>query len=104
MRKCAKKMPSYSGDYVKSCFGSSIDALCSLTVPIRDLCDGSVVKLENGQVKEIPELKGDGDEPYPVPKELWYLCDKLTKMGLDQDRPDKMFLHPGLRYTRNLSR
>ena len=47
-----------SGDYVKSSFGSSLDALCRLTVPIRDLCDGSIIKLEKGQpASEIPEIK-----------------------------------------------
>ena len=49
-----------SGDYVKSSFGSSLDALCRLTVPIRDLCDGSIIKLEKGQpASEIPEIKAN---------------------------------------------
>jgi len=87
-----------SGDYVKSSFGSSLDALCRLTVPIRDLCDGSIIKLEKGQpASEIPEIKNGDGEPYPVPKELWYLCEKLTKMGLDKERPDKMFLTGGIK-------
>ena len=32
-----------------------------------------------------------------MPKELWYLCEKLTKMGLDKERPDKMFLTGGIK-------
>ena len=33
-------------------------------------------------------------DPYPVPKELWFLCDLITSLGLQQEN---LFLQPGLR-------
>ena len=39
--------------------------------------------------------KTDGEkEPYPVPKELWFLCDIMTSLGLSHEN---LFLQPGLR-------
>ena len=34
------------------------------------------------------------NDPYPVPKELWFLCDLITSLGLHQEN---LFLQPGLR-------
>ena len=34
-------------------------------------------------------------EAYPVPKELWFLCDLLTSLGLDQEH---LFSHHGLKH------
>jgi len=85
-----------SGNYVRSCFGASIDALCRLTIPIRELSNGSVSKLEAGKYEEVPELEADKEEPYPVPKELWFLCDLVMKMGATS-KCENVFLQPGLR-------
>ena len=41
-----------------------------------------------------PEMTDGKNEAYPVPKELWFLCDLLTTLGLDREH---LFLHPGLR-------
>ena len=42
-----------------------------------------------------PVDKTDGKkEPYPVPKELWFLCDVMTSLGLSHEN---LFLQPGLR-------
>ena len=68
-----------SGNYIRSCFGSSINALCQLTVPIRQLSNGQISKLEAAGIHEAKE------EPYPVPKELWFLCDLMTKRGLQHE-------------------
>jgi len=84
-----------SGTYTKSCFGCSIDALVHLTVPINELSPGQIVSLENGEKEKIPLDKTDGEkEPYPVPKELWFLCDIMTSLGLSHEN---LFLQPGLR-------
>ena len=38
---------------------------------------------------------GDHDhEPYPVPKELWFLCDLLSSLGLHREH---LFIHPALK-------
>merc|ERR1719309_620926 len=72
-----------SGNYEKSCFGCSIEALVHLTVPITELSPGQIVSLENGDKEKLPLDKTDGaKEPYPVPKELWFLCDVMTTLGL----------------------
>lgn len=84
-----------SGTYNKSCFGCSIDALVHLTVPIIELSPGEIVSLENGEKDKLPGDKTDGKkEPYPVPKELWFLCDMMTSLGLSHEN---LFLQPGLR-------
>ena len=42
-----------------------------------------------------PLNKTDGKkEAYPVPKELWFLCDTMTSLGLSHEN---LFLQPGLR-------
>jgi len=84
-----------SGTYTKSCFGCSIEALVHLTVPITELSPGQIVSLENGDKEKLPLDKTDGaKEPYPVPKELWFLCDVMTTLGLSHQN---LFLQPGLR-------
>jgi len=84
-----------SGSYTKSCFGCSIEALVHLTVPIAELTPGEIVSLENGDKEKLPVDKTDGKkEPYPVPKELWFLCDVMTSLGLSHEN---LFLQPGLR-------
>ena len=101
-----------SGTYQRSCFGASIDALCNLTVPISELSVGELLELEgtrNGKKEPaddastksaLTESKADkktasakGEERYPVPKELWFLCDLITKLGIQQEQ---LFLQPGL--------
>ena len=97
-----------SGTYQRSSFGASIDALCNLTVPIIELSVGEILEIEgkkNNSKKDSvdtlnevkPETKktatAKGEELYPVPKELWFLCDLITKLGLQQEQ---LFLQPGL--------
>ncbi|TRY74769.1 hypothetical protein TCAL_09197 [Tigriopus californicus] len=82
-----------SGEYQKSCFGASINALCQMTVPISELSVGALMDLEKPPCTGSAISIG-GEEPYPVPKELWFLCDLITSLGLDQEQ---LFLQPGLR-------
>ena len=42
-----------------------------------------------------PEMTDGCKEAYPVPKELWFLCDLLTSLGLDQEH---LFSHHGLKH------
>ena len=81
-----------SGTYVKSSFGASISALCRMRVPIANLSVKDLVELEShGKGQE--QVK-DEEEPYPVPRELWFICDLITTLGLEQDN---IFMQPGLR-------
>jgi len=88
-----------TGTYVKSCFGASISALVKLTVPISELSPGQVAALESPdqptRSAEVVDAKGDKEEPYPVPKELWFLCDLMSSLGLDHEQ---LFLQPGTRH------
>ena len=86
-----------SGNYSKSSFGSSINALVRLTVPITELSAGALAELETDpSAAKLPveKEKGSKEEPYPVPKELWFVCDLITTLGLDHEN---LFLQQGLR-------
>ena len=77
-----------SGTYQRSCFGASINALVHLTVPIGELEVGKIAEMEKSTESSSSK------DPYPVPKELWFLCDLITSLGLTQEQ---LFLQPGLR-------
>ncbi len=88
-----------SGEYRRSCFGASIDALCRMTVPIAELSVSTLMEYEGAKASATTtdgkeEMKQDVGEPYPVPKELWFLCDLITSLGMQQEN---LFLQPGLR-------
>jgi len=88
-----------SGNYRKSCFGASIDALCKMTVPIAELSVADLMAYEGFPSKsvkdgDVAEGEKSQNEPYPVPKELWFLCDLITNLGFEADN---IFLTPGKR-------
>lgn len=83
-----------SGDYQKSSFGASINALCQMTVPICELSIGKLMDLEGMGKSDSTDKGKPNEEPYPVPKELWFLCDLITSLGLGTEN---LFLQPGLR-------
>ncbi|XP_076233114.1 oculocerebrorenal syndrome of Lowe [Calliopsis andreniformis] len=62
-----------TGTYERSCFGSSMEALVHIRVPIREIPIGRLVELENN--------KNLSQEPYAVPKEVWLLVDRLYRHG-----------------------
>uniref|UniRef100_A0A3P8YPW9 phosphoinositide 5-phosphatase n=1 Tax=Esox lucius TaxID=8010 RepID=A0A3P8YPW9_ESOLU len=65
---------SVSGNYLPSCFGSSIQTMCQLRDPIQDM-----------SLESIQALTSSGDEnstliidkPLDIPKELWQMVDHL---------------------------
>ncbi|KAK7791378.1 hypothetical protein R5R35_007912 [Gryllus longicercus] len=76
-----------TGTYERSCFGSSIEALVYISVPVREIPVGRLMELENS--KEISSTQ----DPYPIPKEIWFLVDHLYRHGLKQPH---LFEQPGL--------
>ncbi|XP_070165957.1 type II inositol 1,4,5-trisphosphate 5-phosphatase isoform X4 [Polyergus mexicanus] len=74
-----------TGTYERSCFGSSMEALVHISVPIREIPIGRLVELENN--------KNPSQEPYPVPKEVWHLVDRLYRHGI---KTPGLFETPGL--------
>ncbi|XP_063977656.1 inositol polyphosphate 5-phosphatase OCRL [Diachasmimorpha longicaudata] len=65
-----------TGTYERSCFGSSMEALVHISVPIREVPVGRLMELENN--------KNPSSEPYPVPKEIWLLVDRLYRHATKQ--------------------
>merc|ERR1719367_2498287 len=71
-----------------------------MTVPICDLSTSSILQLEGKKNSAKTSGFDEADagkitnDPYPVPKELWFLCDLITSLGLQQEN---LFLQPGLR-------
>lgn len=63
-----------TGTYERSCFGSSMEALVHIPVPIREVPIGRIMELENN--------KNPSQEPYAVPKEIWLLVDRLYRHGI----------------------
>ncbi|XP_049792520.1 inositol polyphosphate 5-phosphatase OCRL isoform X1 [Schistocerca nitens] len=76
-----------TGTYERSCFGASIEALVYITLPIREIPVGRLVELESN--KEVTSTQ----DPYPIPKEIWFLVDHLYRHGLKQPH---LFEQPGL--------
>ncbi|XP_029476002.1 type II inositol 1,4,5-trisphosphate 5-phosphatase isoform X2 [Rhinatrema bivittatum] len=84
---------SVSGNYLPSCFGSSIQALCYMREPIRDLSAASIRELTLMPL----HIKDDfyvQDKPLDIPKEIWMMVDHMYRnVSLQED----LFQQPGLR-------
>lgn len=65
-----------NGDYERSCFGSSINALVHMNKPFREVPVAKLIDLESSHPKDLSEM------PYAVPKELWYLVNHLHSHAL----------------------
>ncbi|XP_037532767.1 type II inositol 1,4,5-trisphosphate 5-phosphatase [Nematolebias whitei] len=79
---------SVTGNYLSSCYGSSIYALCQMKDPIQDLPQETLLELslnENGETTE---------KPLDIPKELWMMVDHLFRNAVKQE---DLFQQPGLR-------
>ncbi|KAI0240801.1 Inositol polyphosphate 5-phosphatase OCRL [Lamellibrachia satsuma] len=79
---------SVSGNFLPSCFGSSIEDLVQVFGPIRDVATAPLVDLEVAD-----SITSRKDHPFDIPKELWRLIDHLVKYGMDQD---SLFQQQGL--------
>ncbi|KAL3059809.1 hypothetical protein OYC64_014412 [Pagothenia borchgrevinki] len=82
---------SISGNYLPSCYGSSIHSLCQLKEPIQDMPQETL--------REMAEKSGDEnaentEKPLDIPKELWMMVDHLFRSALKQE---DIFQQPGLR-------
>ncbi|XP_068085502.1 type II inositol 1,4,5-trisphosphate 5-phosphatase isoform X3 [Anabrus simplex] len=94
-----------TGTYQRSCFGSSIEALVYISVPVREIPVGRLMELAlqqastersnhtNHQLDENSKEITSSQDPYPIPKEIWFLVDHLYRHGLKQAH---LFEQPGL--------
>nr|XP_053649458.1 inositol polyphosphate 5-phosphatase OCRL-like isoform X2 [Cherax quadricarinatus] len=76
-----------TGDYERSCFGSSINALVHMNKPFKEVSMAKLIDLESKQPRDLSEM------PYAVPKELWYLVDHLHSHAL---QVEGLFTYSGL--------
>ena len=65
-----------TGDYERSCFGTSINALVHMNKPFNDVPVAQLIDLESTAPKNTLEM------PYAIPKELYYLINHLHRHGL----------------------
>ncbi|XP_074962539.1 inositol polyphosphate 5-phosphatase OCRL isoform X1 [Phalacrocorax aristotelis] len=91
-----------SGTYLPSCFGTSLEALCRMRRPIRevpvtkliDLGEDSFLEKEKSVLQMGSLDSEDGSEaPLQVPKEIWLLVDHLFKHACHQE---DLFQTPGM--------
>eukprot|EP00076_Gallus_gallus_P048100 XP_420138.4 inositol polyphosphate 5-phosphatase OCRL-1 isoform X4 [Gallus gallus] len=91
-----------SGSYLPSCFGTSLEALCRMRQPIRevpvtkliDLGEDSFLEKEKS-VLQIGFLNSEdaSEMPLQMPKEIWLLVDHLYKHACHQE---DLFQTPGM--------
>ncbi|XP_013923843.1 PREDICTED: inositol polyphosphate 5-phosphatase OCRL-1 [Thamnophis sirtalis] len=90
-----------SGNYLASCFGTSLEALCRMRQPIRevpvtkliDLGEDSYLEKEKSLLKMVPQDEDSNDRPLHIPKEIWLLVDHLFKNACHQE---DLFQTPGM--------
>ncbi|XP_073521978.1 type II inositol 1,4,5-trisphosphate 5-phosphatase isoform X2 [Phyllobates terribilis] len=84
---------SVSGDYLYSSFGSSIQMLCYMREPIRDMSADKIRELAYMPLQMKDDFVG-AEKPLDVPKELCMMVDHLYRnASLQED----LFQQPGLR-------
>ncbi|KAG8451489.1 hypothetical protein GDO86_003626 [Hymenochirus boettgeri] len=83
---------SVTGNYLYSCFGSTIQMLCYMKEYIRDISEISVKQLTHMPL----QMKDDfhvAEKPSEIPKELWMMVDYLYRSASKQE---DLFQQPGL--------
>uniref|UniRef100_A0A8C2T0R2 phosphoinositide 5-phosphatase n=1 Tax=Coturnix japonica TaxID=93934 RepID=A0A8C2T0R2_COTJA len=83
-----------SGSYLPSCFGTSLEALCRMRQPIREVPVTKLIDLEKS-VLQISFLNSEdaSEMPLQMPKEIWLLVDHLYKHACHQE---DLFQTPGM--------
>ncbi|XP_064374059.1 inositol polyphosphate 5-phosphatase OCRL isoform X3 [Dromaius novaehollandiae] len=83
-----------SGSYLPSCFGTSLEALCRMRRPIREVPVTKLIDLEKSVLQiGSPDSEDASEMPLPVPKEIWLLVDHLFKNACHQE---DLFQTPGM--------
>ncbi|XP_062440447.1 inositol polyphosphate 5-phosphatase OCRL isoform X3 [Rhea pennata] len=83
-----------SGSYLPSCFGTSLEALCRMRRPIREVPVTKLIDLEKCVLQMGSLDSEDASEmPLQVPKEIWLLVDHLFKNACHQE---DLFQTPGM--------
>ncbi|XP_069049892.1 inositol polyphosphate 5-phosphatase OCRL isoform X2 [Lepisosteus oculatus] len=90
------------GNYLPSCFGTSLETLCRMRKPIReipitkliDLGEDSCLEKERTRVSHLLVDNAETeDKPLKIPKEVWLLVDHLFTKACQQE---DLFQTPGM--------
>uniref|UniRef100_A0A3Q4N6B8 phosphoinositide 5-phosphatase n=1 Tax=Neolamprologus brichardi TaxID=32507 RepID=A0A3Q4N6B8_NEOBR len=83
-----------SGNYLPSCFGTSLETLCRMKKPIREIPITKLIDLEKSKMNFLMvDGAGTEDKPLKIPKEVWILVNHLYTKSCDQE---DLFQTPGL--------
>ncbi|CAL8263316.1 unnamed protein product [Lota lota] len=91
-----------SGNYLPSCFGTSLDSLCRMKKPIREIPITKLIDLGEDTFTEKEQSKvnfllvegaGNEEKPLKIPKEVWLLVNRLFTQSCQQE---DLFQTPGL--------
>ncbi|XP_026081272.1 inositol polyphosphate 5-phosphatase OCRL-1-like isoform X1 [Carassius auratus] len=90
-----------AGNYLPSCFGTSLETLCRMKKPIReipitkliDLGEDSCMEKEKCRLNFLLYSSGTEDNPLKIPKEVWLLVNHLYTKACQQE---DLFQTPGL--------
>ncbi|XDV37270.1 hypothetical protein PO909_006899 [Leuciscus waleckii] len=92
---------TFSGNNLPSCFGTSLETLCRMKKPIReipitkliDLGEDSCMEKEKSRMYSLLDNSGTEDKPLKIPKEVWLLVNHLYTKACQQE---DLFQTPGL--------
>ncbi|XP_073676521.1 inositol polyphosphate 5-phosphatase OCRL isoform X2 [Garra rufa] len=82
-----------TGNYLPSCFGTSLETLCRMKKPIREIPITKLIDLEKSRINFLLESAGTEDKPLKIPKEVWLLVNHLYTKACQQE---DLFQTPGL--------
>ncbi|GCC30359.1 hypothetical protein chiPu_0008807 [Chiloscyllium punctatum] len=81
------------GNYLPSCFGTSLESLCRMKKPIREVPITKLIDLEKSRLELVSvDNAGTDNRPLQIPKEIWLLVDHLFK---NASRQEDLFQTPG---------
>ncbi|XP_060688709.1 inositol polyphosphate 5-phosphatase OCRL isoform X2 [Hemiscyllium ocellatum] len=81
------------GNYLPSCFGTSLESLCRMKKPIREVPITKLIDLEKSRLELVSvDNAGTDNRPLQIPKEIWLLVDHLFKNASQQE---DLFQTPG---------
>ncbi|XP_056327789.1 inositol polyphosphate 5-phosphatase OCRL isoform X2 [Danio aesculapii] len=82
-----------SGNYLPCCFGTSLETLCRMKKPIREIPITKLIDLEKARMTFLLDGAGTEDKPLKIPKEVWLLVNHLYTKACQQE---DLFQTPGL--------
>ncbi|XP_062818573.1 type II inositol 1,4,5-trisphosphate 5-phosphatase isoform X1 [Anolis carolinensis] len=85
---------SVLGNYLPSCFGTSLHALTFMREPIQEMSPDTIRELSLRPLKSTDSETFWDEKPLDIPKELWMMVDHLYRHASQQE---DLFQQPGLR-------